>query len=213
MNCLGRVQSPQTLTSAFGFESMSEYAAGSKDKNFVARRNRITKRLFIEFDGELLISPDGKVIELDLERFGEPEEISESDLTEKQREVYQNKLKRSEEEAIEWLARKQVDADGYVFRRSASGRDVYEHRAVAEEILGRSLYGYEHVHHINGRRDDNDPENLCVLDAEAHKKYHEWFRWIVETYGNTPRRDTSLQELRRLKGILLADVGNKGTGT
>jgi hypothetical protein len=37
---------------------------------------------------------------------------------------------------------------------------VFEHILVAEELLRRYLVEGESVHHINGIRDDNRPENL-----------------------------------------------------
>lgn len=62
------------------------------------------------------------------------------------------------------------DGNGYARIRNAAGVYVHEHRAIMEAILGRPLKTDEHVHHINGVRDDNRLENLQVMPASEHKK-------------------------------------------
>lgn len=44
--------------------------------------------------------------------------------------------------------------------RASNGKYVFEHVLVMEEMLGRYLLPGENVHHRNGVRDDNRPENL-----------------------------------------------------
>lgn len=48
----------------------------------------------------------------------------------------------------------------------------YEHVLVAEEKIGRRLKQGEHVHHLNGQKLDNRPENLLVCTASEHRKLH-----------------------------------------
>ena len=62
----------------------------------------------------------------------------------------------------------------YGYRRyTVKRKEVSEHRSVAAEILGRPIGGLEEVHHCNGIRDDNRPENLWVFPSKsAHSIYH-----------------------------------------
>lgn len=56
-----------------------------------------------------------------------------------------------------------IDKNGYrIFKskRINNGVEIPEHRFVMENMLGRKLLSHETVHHKNGVRTDNSPENL-----------------------------------------------------
>ena len=95
---------------------------------------------------------------------------------------------------VNWRGGRTLHKAGYVMirrpehPRARASAYVFEHILVMEAELGRFLVDGESVHHLNGVRDDNRPENLelwtrpqpsgiRVRDAIA------WAREILDRYG------------------------------
>jgi hypothetical protein len=83
-----------------------------------------------------------------------------------------------------WRGGRYLTSGGYVMvwcpGHPMAQRSGYapEHRLVMSEKLGRLLLPTEHVHHRNGVKDDNRPENLEVYAGTAeHLAQHDRKTW------------------------------------
>lgn len=77
----------------------------------------------------------------------------------------------------QWKGGRSVASNGYVLVRVGKDHHLadvrgyaYEHRLVAERMLGRRLRKGEQIHHKNGDKTDNRPENLEVAESLTHHR-------------------------------------------
>lgn len=88
-----------------------------------------------------------------------------------------------------------INPQGYVMQTVETGRRVNQHRYVMEQMLGRRLHDFEKVHHKNGERADNRPENLELwcIGHPSGQRVHDVYSKDIERL---------ILEIKRLRDLL-----------
>jgi HNH endonuclease len=107
------------------------------------------------------------------------------------------------------LLRPRHNGQGYLHFNLGQGREVFEHRFVMEQALGRSLYRFENVHHKNGVRDDNRLENLelWTKPQPPGQRPEDLVEWVVQFYPDLVAAELRLRRREaRLGQSRLTDI-------
>lgn len=94
---------------------------------------------------------------------------------------------RTGEDNPKWKGGFRLHDKGYILKLvkghpfASSQGFVYEHRLVMEKKLGRYLEKTEVVHHLNGIKNDNRPENLELHENNKEHMYkkHSWAKSLL----------------------------------
>ena len=84
---------------------------------------------------------------------------------------------------------------------TVDGKQLLEHRMVAEKSLGRDILPGEDVHHINGDKLDNRPENLEVVAKRDHTIEHFPLSWDLETAKSLKAEGFTFKQIGERFGV------------
>jgi len=82
--------------------------------------------------------------------------------------------------------RRKVNSNGYIKLWKPGNPmadirgEVYEHRLVMSQVLGRPLKRWEHIHHKDANRSNNSPENLELVTTQQNQSMKDMIARIAQ---------------------------------
>lgn len=92
-----------------------------------------------------------------------------------------------------------LNNNGYIVLK-LRGTVVLEHRKVMEEMLGRPMLPEETVHHRNGIKTDNRPENLELwVGTRSGQRVEDLVAFVVERYPDLVAAAQAASPIQRMR--------------
>lgn len=81
--------------------------------------------------------------------------------------------------------------------KARGGGYVHQHVLVMEGVVGRFMRRGENVHHKNGIRSDNRPENLeiWITPQPSGQRVEDLVAWVVDHYAEDVRSKLQIKDL------------------
>lgn len=108
-----------------------------------------------------------------------------------------------------WKGGRYKDIRGYILVRNARNKNgyVYEHILEWEKANGKLLPSNWTVHHLNGIKDDNRPENLIGLPRKGHGTFSRVL--LSETRKRIRKLEADIKALKTQGAFGVLDRGTK----
>lgn len=117
--------------------------------------------------------------------------------------MYKNNGKNKKIKIESWWKNSNGYIEGRICLSDRTQIRVKQHRFVMEGIIGRSLLPIEDVHHINGIKTDNRPENLEIIYHGEHSKISNISRLYKKGYKlNLSEEERKARSLRAISNQL-----------